>query len=65
MVVPSLGDPFDASLYGKQQLVVSVSGKPLDGSPFTVSVSPSDEYLAPSSIEVMDGMDGEQVNTRP
>ena len=52
VLVPSLRDPFDTSLYGAQQLVVSVGGKPLDGSPFTVNMTPADEYLAPSAIEV-------------
>ena len=38
VVIPSLRDPFDTELYGARTVVISVGGKPLLGSPFTVEV---------------------------
>ena len=59
VVVPTLSDPFDASLYGKKKLAVSVGGRPLDGSPFEVELSPAAEFQPPSQIDVVNG----QTNT--
>ena len=62
VLVPSLNDPFDTALYGKhRRIVVSVGGRPLDGSPFEVELSPSPEYQAPSTIEVVDGQSNEDL----
>lgn len=62
VLVPSLLDPFETSLYGKRKVAVSVGGKPLDGSPFEVEVAPSPEFQAPSAIEVVDGQSNEALD---